>query len=415
MKKQDQLSRLFTDVSHFERPFFIFLTLILAGIYFWALLGSGVPHSLGWICLFTFLMVVHISLYWFSPWVFAHKKLLLPFFASQSLIILSICMLSRMVGVTMGLYPGLTGLMIGMPVKRLWKFVAIILVLGLSAFSFFFITPNVSLLWWALATVPTVIFISLYVLLYIRQVEAREQAQSLLKDLEVANRQLSDYAARVEDLTIVNERQRMARELHDTLSQGLAGLILQLEAADAHLSANRPERTRSILQQSMETARETLSDARQAIDNLRHTTPLNLEKVVRQEIDHFTDSTSIPCAYEIEFPENIPAQTAEAVMRIITEGLTNIARHANSSQARVRISYIKNKDILEMEISDDGIGFDPQQVDAGHYGLLGMRERARLVRSSFDINSQAGKGTRIVIRFPLSENGAPSQAEGLTA
>ena len=79
----------------------------------------------------------------------------------------------------------------------------------------------------------------------------------LLAELETANRQLTEYAARVEDLTIAAERQRMARELHDTLSQGLAGLILQLEAADAHLAANRPERARGILEQSMEKARGT--------------------------------------------------------------------------------------------------------------------------------------------------------------
>jgi len=91
----------------------------------------------------------------------------------------------------------------------------------------------------------------------------------LLAELESANRQLTEYAARVEDLTIAAERQRMARELHDTLSQGLAGLILQLEAADAHLAADRPERARGILEQSMEKARGTLKEARQVIDDLR--------------------------------------------------------------------------------------------------------------------------------------------------
>ena len=112
--------------------------------------------------------------------------------------------------------------------------------------------------WWALGTFPIVLFVVIYVTMYMRQIEARAQAQALAVELEKANQQLSEYADRVEDLTIANERQRIARELHDTLSQGLAGLILQLEAADANLSANHPEKARAIVQQTMDHARATL-------------------------------------------------------------------------------------------------------------------------------------------------------------
>ena len=126
-----------------------------------------------------------------------------------------------------------------------------------------------------------IIFVVIYVTLYVRQMEAREKAQALAVELETANRQLTDYAARVEDLTIANERQRMARELHDTLSQGLAGLILQLEAAQAHLGQDHPAKAREIITDAMGQARRTLSEARRAIDDLRQSPQDDLDSALR--------------------------------------------------------------------------------------------------------------------------------------
>ena len=243
------------------------------------------------------------------------------------------------------------------------------------------------------------IFIAIYVILYSRQAEATAQARALLSDLEAANRQLSEYTTRVENLTIAAERQRMARELHDTLSQGLAGLILQLEAVDAHLANARTDRARTILQQTMEKARGTLADARRAIDDLRTTTPNNLEAAVRQEVERFTTATGIPCTLNIEIATGQPEAIVETAIRAVAEGLTNIARHAHARNVKLQLKSSNNA--LDLELCDDGIGFDLRAVQAGHYGLLGMRERVRLAGGRLDVNSEVGKGTQLVIRFPL--------------
>ena len=242
----------------------------------------------------------------------------------------------------------------------------------------------------------------IYVVLYTRQAQAREQAQSLLVELEAANRQLADYAAQVEDLTIASERQRMARQLHDTLSQGLAGVILQLEAADAHLTMGRPERAQGILQQTMGQARATLSDARRAIGDLRQVQngPEDLVEALRDEVDHFTRATGIPCELEIDLAEAVPPALGETVLRSVSESLSNIARHANAHRACLRLSSLDGQ--LLVEVRDDGGGFDPLAVQAGHYGLLGMRERARLVGGSMEIDSAPGAGTVITLHLPLS-------------
>jgi NarL family two-component system sensor histidine kinase YdfH len=398
MKKRSLFDRLLLS-ENVERPFFLFLTLMLVGIYILGLKSSPTLHSAWEIFAFTVLMAIHIAFYWISPWIFGHRQWLAPYLIVQGLIIFSLSMMCRVIGVVMGLFPGLIGLMIGMPVRRGWKLLAIGLVLSLSAFSYSLLMSPSSLGWWALATIPIVVFISLYVLMYLRQVQAREQAQSLLRDLEAANRQLTEYAARVEDLTISAERQRMARELHDTLSQGLVGLILQLEAVDAHLANDRTERGRSILKQSMEKARATLSEARRAIDDLRQPAERDLAEAAREEAERFTVATGIHCVPEIDLDAEVPEAVAETAIRAVAEGLTNIARHANARTVTLRLAGKDGE--LELEICDDGIGFDPAAVEAGHYGLLGMRERVRLAGGSLEVRSEPGEGTCITIRFPL--------------
>jgi NarL family two-component system sensor histidine kinase YdfH len=399
MKKPSLFARVFNDERNYERPFFLFLTLVMAGMYVWALLGSPSLDTAWKVALFTVLMIGHIVLYWLSELVLRNRRWLALYLLAQSLIAFSLGMMAQVVGIIFGLYPGLIGLIIGVPMLRVYKMLVIGYILGLSALNFVLMTGTSSLLWWTLVIIPVVIFTSIYVSLYLRQADARQQAQSLLRELEVANRRLSEYAARVEDLTITAERQRMARELHDTLSQGLAGLILQLEAADAHLAGGRPGRGRAILQQSMEKARGTLADARKAIDDLRRAAPQGLEDALLHEVDHFTDATGIPCTHAIEIPADLSARVVETAIRAVSEGLTNIARHAKAKNITLRVTGI-NKE-LEIELCDDGIGFDPEAVDAGHYGLLGMRERVRLAGGSFDVDSHPGEGTHLVIRFPL--------------
>jgi NarL family two-component system sensor histidine kinase YdfH len=253
--------------------------------------------------------------------------------------------------------------------------------------------------WGFLGIIPIALFVVIYVSLYMRQVEAREKAQSLSAELEKANRQLSEYAAQVEDLTIANERQRMARELHDTLSQGLAGLILQLEAADAHLTSNRNNKAQSIIGNAMEQARVTLADARRAIDDLRQPSLDDLDSALRLEISRFTNATGIPVQYHSVPTPPLPDSTKETLVRALAESLTNIAHHAKAQNVEVNIEA-KDKGIF-ITVKDDGVGFDTSSVPSGHYGILGIKERVRLVNGSFGIQSENGKGTTLSIQISL--------------
>ncbi|MGW8250830.1 MAG: sensor histidine kinase [Anaerolineales bacterium] len=385
-----------------ERPFFYLLTLFLVGIYIVSLVENPALGGLWMVIPTTILLVIHITLYWAAELVDKHPRWLPWYLFIQGLLAFSIAYLAANLAMIICLYAALIGIAIGMLGSSRWVIAAIAYILVLSLINYSLLYGPQSFPSWAVATIPVMVFVVIYVVLYTRQAQARVQAQSLLDELEIANRQLSEYAAQVEDLTIASERQRMARELHDTLSQGLAGVILQLEAADAHLSNNRPERAQAILQQTMSQARATLSEARRAIGDLRQdrTEPADLIESLREEVEHFTRATGIPCDLALELPSPIPAELSEPALRTVSEALSNVARHAQAGKAIVRLVTADGQ--LRVEVRDDGCGFDPLSVKQGHYGLLGMSERARLAGGRMEINSKPGEGTLIVLRLPLS-------------
>jgi len=248
-----------------------------------------------------------------------------------------------------------------------------------------------------------------YVTTFIRQAQARLRAVNLLRELESAHRQLAEYAEQVESLTLTTERQRMARELHDTLAQGLAGLILQLEALEGYLSQGDHATAVLIATQAKDRARAALSDARQAIDDLRlrPAPTVSLPQAIREEAERFSSATGIPCA--VTLPPNLvlPAPTVEHALRCISEGLTNVARHARASNASVSIT-IHDGSVL-IQVQDNGTGFDPGAAteQSGHYGLLGLRERARLAGGTLEVKSAPGRGTTLSLCLPLNNGGSP--------
>lgn len=386
--------------AHNVRPFFIFLTAVVLGMYIWSLAASPFLREPLHLVVFTTLVFIHLLFHWSIFLTFNRFPLHLFYFVGQGLLALVIGQYSANNGMALGLYMALVGEAVGaLQGHKYWAIVIIVYNVLLSLLGYGLSDGWENIYWALLAVVPMSVFVVTYVALYNRQSDARERAQALAAELEAANRQLSDYAARVEDLTIANERQRMARELHDTLSQGLAGLILQLEAVDAHLAGSRPEKARSIVANAMEQARATLADARRAIDDLRHESLENLEAALRYEVSRFTNATGIPCDFHADPTPPIPDTVRETMVRAVAEGLTNVARHARAHWAEVHIEVSGNK--LQGTVRDDGDGFDPVAVPTGHYGLVGIRERVRLVGGTFEISSAPGQGTTLKVEVPL--------------
>ncbi|WP_138495022.1 sensor histidine kinase [Paenibacillus pinistramenti] len=236
-----------------------------------------------------------------------------------------------------------------------------------------------------------------YAVLFYRQVQERIRIQNFLRDLQEAHK-------KVEELTLANERQRMARDLHDTLAQGVAGLIMQLEATDAHLGQGNTERARSIVQQSMSQARRTLAEARRAIDNLRmkSSSDMDFREALEDEIRHFKDATGIQVTADLRLTKRLSRLVMEHSLHMIKECLTNVAKHAKAGH--VSFALFNEERQLWIKIADNGVGFRTDSIgkDAGHYGLLGIQERVRLLGGELKVLS-GPEGTAIAVKIPLIE------------
>jgi len=364
----------------------------------------------GSILLFTFFMTLHISLHWF----YLAKRLpqrwpLLYFYVQAALVLPCSMFSSNAVNMLIGLFLVLIGEAIG--ALRLYVLIPVVI----SYIAFFVLYIVLQGGWHDfLLTFHNLGFFVIAPLLFVigyMQVRAHERTQSILRQLEASHREVMTYAMRVEDLTLAAERQRLARELHDTLAQGLSGLVIQLEVVDAHLLKNNVVRAQEIVQQTMSGARDTLAEARHAIDNLRETVlgSEDLVETIQEEIDHFTSATGISCTADLAPLSSVPDLLCEHALRVVKEGLTNITRHARAHRAWVCITRVGAQ--LTVEVGDDGVGFVLNDIahKAGHYGLLGLRERARLTGGQLEIVSAPEQGTIVRLHFPLTRGGTDDE------
>ncbi len=399
-----------------ERLIHMVMLLVVVSVYGWSLIASPDLRVPARLIPFTGLMLLHAGLHLIGPRLSPRRRWLPIYFVAQGVLVFIINQMTGLSGATYGLYLylGLVAQSIGLLNNRARLTASVVAAyLTLATINFIWLWGWASLPAFLLLAAPQTFFVIAFVILFFRQANARRRTQELLSELETAHRglesahrQLAEYAARVEDFTLVNERQRLARELHDTLAQGLAGLILQLEAVDQQLTRDRPQRAQVIAQQAMTRARLTLADARRAIDDLRagDTASGSLAERVRAEIERFTAATGIPCELDCTPPSPIPDSLQEHAFRAVAEGLANVARHARARRAWVRLAEVNGG--LEIVVRDDGVGFDLAEVNgrAGHYGLIGLHERVRPMGGSFEVTSKPGQGTTLTLRLPITES-----------
>ena len=216
------------------------------------------------------------------------------------------------------------------------------------------------------------------------------------ESLRVANAQLTHYASTLENLTVSRERNRMSRELHDTVVHTLSGLSIQLETAKAYCSVN-PDTTKILLDQSLESTRSGLLETRRALKELRASPleDLGLVSAIKQMAQ--TAANRGRLALDISLPDQdlfLSPDVEQSVYRITQEAIENVVHHADARQMTVKLTT-DEKD-LSLFIGDDGIGFNTDsQSPSGHFGLAGMRERALLVEGELKIASRLNSGTTI--------------------
>jgi signal transduction histidine kinase len=224
----------------------------------------------------------------------------------------------------------------------------------------------------------------------IRQLREQQHA------LHESNRQLKHYASTLEQLTISRERNRIARELHDVLAHTLSGLSVQLESVKAYWEVD-PKASLSMVEKSLEATRRGLEETRRALKALR-ASPLE-DLGLALAIAHMAQDTATRgnLRLDLALPATLhplPFDVEQGIYRIVQEALTNVLHHADAKC--LQVSLRQETDHLTLDIRDDGIGFERnKKKDSGHFGLVGMRERATLIGGVLSIDSQPGRGTHV--------------------
>ncbi len=230
----------------------------------------------------------------------------------------------------------------------------------------------------------------------VRAQAAQAQSQKLLEELRSAHEQLQAYAARVETLAVSQERNRMAREMHDTLGHRLTVASVQLEGAQRLLREN-PAKAADMLTTVRTQIKEALKDVRQTVSKLREPleAELPLPQAVRQAALSFQEATGL--SVHLDVGVHVPVLSAEqhlAMYRAVQEALTNVQRHAQATQ--VWLSLFMQADELCLHVRDNGAGLADESANARRgFGLLGMNERAVQLGGHFSMENWQTSGGQI--------------------
>ena len=209
----------------------------------------------------------------------------------------------------------------------------------------------------------------------------------------------------VQSLAILEERDRLGREMHDSLGQSLGVLNLKAKLVEDLVGAGRTREAEEELGQMRQTIREAYDEVRHAILGLRTSEARDdLETALRVQITRFRDQTRLPVLHDVLGPiPSLPALAAVQVTRIVQEALTNVRKHAQASAVTVTMTAEGGR--LVVRVTDDGCGFDVAAIQAepgARFGLETMRERAESIGGSLDVASAPGKGTTVSLAVPVT-------------
>lgn len=204
---------------------------------------------------------------------------------------------------------------------------------------------------------------------------------------------------------VLGERSRIAREIHDTLAQGLTGVVLHLEASEEMLEQNT-EQSRKHLLQARGLARDSLDEARRSVWALRskHLDSVEFPAALQTVLTQLTSNTGMIVSFLVRGDSRpLSTQVEENLLRIAQEAISNVIKHAAAAKLTIEIDFLP--EALRLMVQDDGRGFVPSEASMnGHFGLMGIKERVSQINGEIKIESSPGSGTQITISVPIPKH-----------
>ncbi|MEM7130019.1 MAG: sensor histidine kinase [Chloroflexota bacterium] len=252
---------------------------------------------------------------------------------------------------------------------------------------------------------------------------AREKTEQLYTELQETHAKLQAFTTQSQRLAVAEERNRLAREMHDSLGHRLTVAILQLEGA-THLIQTEPARAETMVSNMRDQLKEALAELRRALSSLRqsdekpkslHTDSPAIKSLVEdieQLVSTFQEATGL--SIHSKFPNqpvNLEPIQRLAIFRASQELLTNIQRHASATEAWLTLTI--NQNTITLFVADNGQGM-PAQIEDGRFGLRGLKERAEQLHGSLAISKRSTRGTEILFSIPQTlEKGRDLAVEGI--
>ncbi|MBS0017058.1 MAG: sensor histidine kinase [Arthrospira sp. SH-MAG29] len=238
----------------------------------------------------------------------------------------------------------------------------------------------------------------LFILLLVGALLSEQESHQKLAE---ANQKLREYAMLIEDRAISQERNRIAREIHDSVGHNLTAQSIQLENVALFLAEDKQRAARH-LEQARELGKEALKEVRASVRAWRsHPLKQSFGQALSQLISEFEATTSVPVASNLQIGDTLPIDISIVLYRVIQEAFTNISKHAKATKVQLIIS--ENSREFYLKIEDDGCGFNPGQNTTG-FGLQGMGERLMAVGGHFSLNSSPGEGCKIEVKIGKNQD-----------
>lgn len=227
----------------------------------------------------------------------------------------------------------------------------------------------------------------------------------MVRDITESKLAEAEALQQTREVAVLEERNRMAREIHDTMAQGFTGIVLQMEAAEQSLEAS-PAALPEHLNRARALAREGLQEARRSVWGLM---PQALERstldtALREEVRRFGDEGRAKISFtDSGKRRELPPDVQTVLLRVCQESLTNIRRHAEASEVTVALNYSAHE--VRLSVQDNGVGFDPPTVQIDKqgtsFGMIGMRQRAEQIKGQISIDSAKNQGTAVRLTIPI--------------